>query len=54
MIQLLTNNKNFPPQIAVAIKKTHKDFYSKMLKLDLYCQKCHRNRNKIEQLFNRD
>src|SRR6266480_4050624 len=34
MVQLLKNNQNFPPQIAIAIKKTHKDLYSKMLKLD--------------------
>jgi len=51
MIQLLTNNKNFSPQIAIAIKKTHKDFYSKMLKLDLYCQGCYENRNKDRTTF---
>ena len=51
MIQLLINNKNFSPLIAVAIKKTHKDFYSKMLKLDLYYQGCHGNRNKDRTTF---
>src|ERR1044072_9026723 len=47
----LTNNKNFPSQIAIAIKKTHKDIYSKMLKLDLYCQGCYGNRDKDRSTF---
>jgi len=51
MVQLLKNNQNFPPQIAIAIKKTHKDLYSKMLKLDLYCQGCHGDRNKDKTIF---
>lgn len=51
IVSLLTNNKNFPPQIAVAIRKTHKDFYSKMLVLDLYCQGCYGNRDKDRSTF---
>jgi len=51
IVLLLTNNEHFPSQIAVAIKKTHKDLYSKMLKLDLYCQGCHGNRNKDRTNF---
>jgi len=51
IIQLLTKNENFPSQIAIAIKKTHRDFYSKLLKLDLYCQGCYGNRNKDRTIF---
>ncbi|CAG8748241.1 4346_t:CDS:2, partial [Rhizophagus irregularis] len=51
IVSLLKNNKNFPPQIAVAIRKTHKDFYSKMLVLDLYCQGCYGNRDKDRSTF---
>lgn len=51
MVQLLKNNEKFPPQIAIAIKKTHKNFSSKMLKLDLYCQGCYGNRNKDRTIF---
>ena len=51
MVQLLKNDQRFPSQIAIAIKKTHKESYSKMLKLDLYCQGCHGERNKDKTIF---
>ena len=51
MVLLLTNNKNFPSQIAIAIKKTHKDIHSKKLKLDLYCQGCYGSRDKDRTTF---
>ncbi|POG79145.1 hypothetical protein GLOIN_2v1870045 [Rhizophagus irregularis DAOM 181602=DAOM 197198] len=54
IVSLLKNNKNFPPQIAVAIRKTHKDFYSKMLVLDLYCQGCYGNRDKDRSTFSKN
>lgn len=51
IVLLLTNNKNFSPQIAIAIKKTHKDIHSKKLKLDLYCQGCYGSRDKDRTTF---